>query len=363
MMNDSPRVSIGLPVHNGDLFLEEAIESILSQTFTDFRLIIVDNASTDATSEIARQAARHDERVRYVRNTENIGAAANFNKAFRHATGPYFKWAAADDVCRPTFLDRCVELLDSDPDAVLAYPDPLFVNASGTPLPYSEKHRAYIDDNGKAWYWRMEHRHRLTSMNPIDRFDQILLRTYVCQEIFGLIRRDALEGTPLIDEYYGSDKVLLANLALKGRFRRVPEELFVRRCHRGQSGYKSARERETWITGHSRKITLAQWKVFRGYARSLAESSLSSLEKLRGAGVLYRYLARPEKIKRLVVPGPKNYLGIDLGRAERRLPSEAALDVPGESYAHTRGCRSISPQPADTAVPSPATEAHAASFQ
>jgi GT2 family glycosyltransferase len=62
-----------------------------------------------------------DERIRYYRNDTNIGAAPNYNKTFELARGDYFKWAAHDDICAPTFLQRCVEALDNCPEVVLAF--------------------------------------------------------------------------------------------------------------------------------------------------------------------------------------------------------------------------------------------------
>ena len=121
-MTTTPRLSIGLPVYNGALLLSEAIESLLTQTFTDFEIVISDNASTDATEEIARRFADQDKRIRYYRNETNIGLAPNFNRVFALANNPaYFKWAAHDDLYKPTFLQRCVEVLDSEPDVVLSY--------------------------------------------------------------------------------------------------------------------------------------------------------------------------------------------------------------------------------------------------
>ena len=313
--SENPRVSIGLPVYNGERFVADAIESILSQTYEDLELIILDNASTDRTEEICRKYAGQDRRIRYFRNLKNVGAAANFNLSFRLARGAYFKWAASDDLCRPAFIERCVELLDSRPDAVLAFPDPEFVNEDLTPLPYDDAIKAFIDENGKRWWWRTEHVNDLASDDAVRRLEHILLRTYVCQEVFGLVRRDALENTSLIGNYYGSDKVLLAELSVIGKLVRTPNKLFVRRCHRGQSGYKSTKEREVWIRGRgTRAVTFPQWRVFRGYAGALTSSDLSAADKLRGAGVLYRYLARPEKLKRFIQPGPNNYFGIDFGR-------------------------------------------------
>ena len=99
-----PRVSIGLPVYNGELFLENALDSILSQTYSDFELIISDNASDDKTEEICRSYAARDKRVRYSRNAHNLGAAPNYNRVYHLARGRYFKWASHDDVLAPEFL-------------------------------------------------------------------------------------------------------------------------------------------------------------------------------------------------------------------------------------------------------------------
>ena len=120
-MYDRPTVSIGLPVHNGATFLAEAIESILAQTFPGFELVISDNASTDRTPEICRSYAAADGRIRYYRQETNIGAAQNYNVVFQRSSGKYFKWAAHDDLIRPTFLARCVAALEADPEAVLCH--------------------------------------------------------------------------------------------------------------------------------------------------------------------------------------------------------------------------------------------------
>src|SRR6266536_1939108 len=105
-MSGRTRVSIGLPVFNGERFVAEAIDSILAQTFEDFELIISDNASTDGTEEICRCYAEKDERIRFVRNRENYGAAFNFNQTFHLSSGGYFKWVEGlvEVECGPVVL-------------------------------------------------------------------------------------------------------------------------------------------------------------------------------------------------------------------------------------------------------------------
>src|SRR5580698_5675373 len=89
-----PVVTIGMPVYNGARYLEEALRSILNQTYRDCELLISDNASTDATESICRRYAAEDGRVRYLRNERNLGAAANYNRVIHLASGRYFRHAA-----------------------------------------------------------------------------------------------------------------------------------------------------------------------------------------------------------------------------------------------------------------------------
>ena len=115
-----PRVTVGVPVFNGELFVAETLNSLLKQTFSDLEIVISDNASTDRTQEICRAYAARDWRVRYYRNDVNRGAAWNHNRVFELARGEFFKWSAADDLCAPEFLTLCVAALDRDPAAVMS---------------------------------------------------------------------------------------------------------------------------------------------------------------------------------------------------------------------------------------------------
>jgi glycosyltransferase involved in cell wall biosynthesis len=115
MSSTAPKVSIGLAVYNGEAYLKEAVDSILTKRFTDFELIISDNASTDRTEKLCRAYAAQDERVRYHRNPTNIGGANNENQTCANGSGQYFRWAAHDDVCAPTLLEKCVAALDENP--------------------------------------------------------------------------------------------------------------------------------------------------------------------------------------------------------------------------------------------------------
>ena len=211
-------MSIGLPVFNGADYVAEAIASILGQTYQDFELLIQDNASTDRTEEICQEFARRDSRVSYVRNPENLGAMSNYNLVFERARGRYFKWAAHDDVCAPTFLERCVEVLDAEPSVVLCSGQTRLINDDGSPVSLRSGARGcYVTRHG-APVGIIDPEHRAEGAAPARRFWDVLVRTMRTFEIFGLIRSDVLRRTRLHGNYYGSDKVLLAELSLHGRF-------------------------------------------------------------------------------------------------------------------------------------------------
>jgi len=109
-----PKISIGLPVFNAEKFIEKRIESILNQSFTDFELIISDNASTDNTSQICNEFSKKDDRIRYIRQPKNMGVILNFKFVLEQAKGKYFAWAGADDFWHEDFLRKNIEALESN---------------------------------------------------------------------------------------------------------------------------------------------------------------------------------------------------------------------------------------------------------
>ena len=240
-MTTSPRVCIGVPVYNGGSLLPEMLESLRTQTFTDFEIVISDNASTDDTSETARRFAEEDRRVRYYRNDTNIGAAPNFNRVFELANDPlYFKWAAHDDLYKPTYLARCVEVLDTKPDVVLSYTIVDVIDETGENL--LNEHPSYwrgcvesYKDEQARTGWMMGPHHLAEMADPAGRYSEFLNKMVACFPILGLIRADALRRTSLHRSYYGSDRTLLGELVLQGRFRQVHERLYVNRYHTGCS--------------------------------------------------------------------------------------------------------------------------------
>ena len=216
MNQNQPLVSIGMPVYNGERYLENALNSILAQTFKDFELIISDNSSTDRTEAICRRYASRDRRIRYFRNEKNLGAGWNFDRVAQLATGKYFKWACHDDLCALEFLQKCVDILEQDSKIVLTYPKTLIIDEHGAEI---EKH---------------EDRFHLQSPQPSERFKiyhHLVRYGHQCHPFHGLIRREVLTRLLPLGSYPSSDLILLGKLALYGKFYEVPSYLFWKRDH------------------------------------------------------------------------------------------------------------------------------------
>jgi glycosyltransferase involved in cell wall biosynthesis len=212
----APRVSIGLPVYNGEKYLRFALDSLLAQDYRNFELIIADNASTDRTVEICRRCADTDRRVRFVRNDRNLGAVANFNNVFRLSSGDYFMWAAHDDVWHPSYISRCLEGLTENTNTVLCASAIQFIDESGNDLP-EDKCRYLLPDG----YNRLH-----TRFLPLRERLQSLTKALNWYALYGIIRCDALRQTRLYQEGFGGDVVLLMELLFHGETHILDEALF-----------------------------------------------------------------------------------------------------------------------------------------
>lgn len=270
--SDTPRVSVGLPVYNRERYLGQAIDAHLAQTFGDFELIVCDNASTDGTERIGRDYAARDQRIRYVRNPQNIGASGNYRRCFELARAEYFKWAPSDDACAPELLARCVEVLDRDPSVVLAYGKTNLMDEHGQLI-------SKYDDNL-----------HLVSEHPSERFAEFFERVRLCNPLYGLIRASALRKTALLGSYVGADIPLLAELSLHGKFCEVPEHLFYRRLHPGASvSMKTDADILEFYDPRSRgKIPLTEWRQLLACQAAVWRAPISLGEKLRVQGFLLR---------------------------------------------------------------------------
>lgn len=262
-MNDKPRVTIGVPVYNGERYLHETFESIDAQTFADFEVVISDNASTDGTEWICRDYVARNPRARYRRNHRNVGIAANFGRLVREARGEYFKLANADDRFDPRLLGECVAVLDAHPEVALCY--------GKTTL---------IDEHGKT-IRRYEDNLDLRQPRARTRFRLVLERLRLVNVLHGVIRTTALRRAGPLGTYVGADMTLVPALALQGQFWELPDFLFYRRMHAGASSsiHTDAEDQEFWNPLDRRARPPVTWQRYHDCTRAIVRAPLSLAEK------------------------------------------------------------------------------------
>ena len=273
-MSAVPRLSIGLPVYNGENFLAESIESLLGQTCTDFELIISDNASTDGTEDICRKYAEQDSRILYYRQPQNRGSAPNHNFVIEQARGELFKHASHDDLYARDLVRLCVTALDEHPHVVLAHSWSAVIDGSGAVTKLVE----YPVDTAAP--------------RAPDRFRSMLFDGWGDDE-GGVVRTDVLRRTPLHASYHFADRTYTAEIALHGPFYMVPDWLYFRREHAGQWG-KQASVRRRCASSDPRRASRLRNPTARlyaeyiwGYASAIRRAPLSRADRQQ----CYRVLA------------------------------------------------------------------------
>jgi glycosyltransferase involved in cell wall biosynthesis len=259
------RVSIGLPVYNGEDYLEQALDSIRAQTYGNFELIISDNASTDGTERICRKYAAIDSRIHYIRQPRNQGISWNWREVVQLSTGEYFLWASHDDVLTPTYIQRCVEVLDQNSNIVLCYSNVLDIDEQGVRRPPKQSIRADVPQ-------------------PHQRLRELMGIYHNCVVIFGLMRADVLKRTPVHKDFSGADRCLLVEMGLRGSIYRIPEHLFLHREHSNRYTHQhtSQQERTRLMNPDCPpKLVFPYFRLFQEYLACIHRVPLSGGERLR----------------------------------------------------------------------------------
>ncbi|HWM01787.1 MAG TPA: glycosyltransferase family 2 protein [Actinophytocola sp.] len=275
----TPRLTIGLPVYNGEEYLAESLDALLGQSYEDFELVITDNASTDGTEAICRRYAKRDSRISYERLPRNIGAGPNHNYAFAKARGELFKWASHDDLYGRELLQRCVEALDERPEMILAH-----------------SWNATIDNNG-AVIEPYDYQLATDSPSAAERF-RALLHAPGGDDFYGVMRTDMLRQVRPHDSYHHADRTFVMEIAMHGPFYQVPELLYFRRDHptRAERANPTVRSRCANLDPRRRNglrhptvRLLAEYAL--GFVGLINRAPVSAAEKRKCYGHLAEYLS------------------------------------------------------------------------
>ena len=214
-----PRVVIGVPLYNHADDLPEALESLLNQSCREFRLVCVDDQSTDGTADMVRRYAAQDDRIVYTRNPARLGMIDNWRRVFDLALeyapeAEYFAWASDHDIWEPGWLTTLTEVLDRHPRVVLAYPRNRRIEPDGTLY----TRRPWEFDTAGVDDWRV-------------RFKRTMRHMSAGNMVYGLGRVDAIRRAGVFRRVLVPDRLLMMELALEGQFHQAPEVLWFRRVY------------------------------------------------------------------------------------------------------------------------------------
>lgn len=266
MIEQTPRVSFGVPVRNGEGCIAMCLESILAQDFGDFEIVVSDNASTDGTPDILREYAAKDDRIRLSLRDENVGIIENFNSLVHLSRGEFFRWVGADDWLEPSYASDCVAAFDAQPDAVAA-------------TSYFQLH--YEDGGIEHQEYRGE---VVDSPLPERRLARMLWFFHagasVYEPNYSLIRRQVLEDVGVLPIHAGNDWILSTRLCLSGRMIHVPKMLFHRSfpigANRNDESFRKRLNPEHW-----RELRPSLWKLSKAFLKAVDDADLDARASLR----------------------------------------------------------------------------------
>lgn len=264
-MTNAPALSIGLAVRNGCDVFEQCIQSVLSQDFTDFELVVCDNDSDDDTVKIVERYAQADPRVKLSVNPVNIGLHENMRRVLDLSRGTFFRWISADDWLEPKCLSTCMRALEARPDAI-GLTSWFTIHAPDGSSRYEEYQGEFPD-----------------SPDPAKRFERMLWFFHAgdakYDPVYGVYRRENLVRTPFPFPSERTDWLVAIELALAGPIIQVSERL----AHRTRDytrGFDRAAFRRRLDPTHGEKLKTSASRLTREFY-ALAEQAHLSQAQLR----------------------------------------------------------------------------------
>jgi glycosyltransferase involved in cell wall biosynthesis len=290
-MSRGPKVTIGLPVHNGANYLRDALSSIAKQSLQDYCVIISDNASTDETPEIGRDAAAADPRITYKRNPVNIGGNCNFDKVFEYCTTPYFVWIGHDDMIAPDFLATCLDELEASSDVVQSACRTQYVDADGSPIPINQE-TGFYEAPFLVTPHPVERDHLAESDDPIARWKDFF-PWYSRSYVHGLMRSEVVRRTGMMGPRFNGPNLFLCELALRGRFKMSDKPFLLRRFHPSSSEALPLAERVRYVTAGERQIRRKFLENSRAFVEGILRTeTLTLAQKTRLIGIVVEHTVR-----------------------------------------------------------------------
>lgn len=233
----NPKISVVMSVFNGESYLAEAIESILDQTFTDFEFIIINDGSTDTSSDILQDYAQQDPRIRLIMFDENIGLASALNHGIHQAQGEYIARMDCDDISQSSRLQQQVDYLDAHPEVCLLGAQMMVVDKDKNPL----------------FVFEVPPQHSLIIWNLF------FGRTFAHPSV--MMRRGVVLRVGGYDESISAaqDIDLWSRMIGQGRFANLPEQLVYYRTHEQATSIQKSDQQGTILRLTYKRLLMQLW--------------------------------------------------------------------------------------------------------
>ena len=220
------KITVGIPVYNGERFLFEKITSILNQSFDDFELIISDNGSTDSTKEICKNFAMKDKLIRFFSHKNNQHTNWNYNFILQEARGEYFIWTAVDDVLFPKFLEKNLEIMNKNKNVVCSISKIKLYGPITEYMKSDNPNKSLLSRIYKKIYQKMGYMDTYTiSGNYENRIKEYLKNIRHHQVLYGLYRTEQIKKSFVKDSFIASDTATTFNLLKYGEIHVIDEIL------------------------------------------------------------------------------------------------------------------------------------------
>jgi glycosyltransferase involved in cell wall biosynthesis len=265
---DTPLVTVGVPVYNGERFIEQTLAALQAQRLGDIEVIVADNASTDGSREIAERFAREDPRFSVLPSDVNRGSTWNYNRLLAAARGEFFAWNAADDVVLPDHVATCVALLREHPEAVMAFSRASHIDESGAVV------RGF-DDAGLDFL----------QPSPAARLDLFFRHQAFHAAFGGLYRTQVLRDAGGFEAFFGQDLALGTRMALRAPWVQSQDATYQLRWHENQmsklQGGDPVRQTRIFTPTHRRPVAFPQWFLNYRLCAEVMNAPLSATERVK----------------------------------------------------------------------------------
>lgn len=215
-----PILTVGIPVHNEARYIRQTLQSLVSQSFKDFRAVVSENGSDDESYAIIKEFADSDERIEVIRQTSKLSALDNFRFVMKQAATPYFMWLGGHDLLLQDYITQGISILAEQKNVALVYPLIVPIDTEGNQLDGQPFH---LNDDLDS-----------KDLGFVERLCKVVRNSFSCYANYGIMRTESTHSIPF-KKIEGTDHLILFHLATLGDIVQLKQTGIGARMHRKET--------------------------------------------------------------------------------------------------------------------------------